>query len=108
MFGYVKIFDFIWIFYAFNFLICSNLFKNVHFKVIQNKYLKILTILLVAGKEKMISDKVWPGVKVMALGDQDFFNVLQSVDNDARQRSQPELDYLAIVKLNKVAESFVR
>lgn len=56
----------------------------------------------------MISDKVWPGVKVMALGDQDFFNVLQSVDNDARQRSQPELDYLTIVKLNKIAESFVR
>lgn len=56
----------------------------------------------------MISDKIWPGVEMMAFGDQDLLDVLQSVDNDARQRSQPEADYRTIVKLNKVAEGLVR
>lgn len=56
----------------------------------------------------MISNKIWPGVEVVALGDQDFLDVLQSIDDDARYRSHLELDHLAVVGLDEVAESLVR
>jgi len=56
----------------------------------------------------MISNKVWPRVEVVALGDQDLLDVLQSIDDDARYRSHLELDYLAVVGLDEVAKSLVR
>jgi len=41
------------------------------------------------------------------LGDQDFLDVLQSVDDDARHGTHLELDHLAVVDLDEVGECLV-
>lgn len=55
-----------------------------------------LTIVAIAAEENVVADKVGPSAKVGALGDEHLLDELETVDDDARRRTQGDAENVAI------------